>query len=191
MTTFSSNSQTVTLDVFPVASAGKHPAVLILHGSFGMMPQYKPDIVSFAAALLAAGIASAMPYYLESTNTNPGLGVFALIDANSPIWRQACCDALAVMAGDARFDTTRLGILGFSLGGHLALSLAMDPSAGITPKCVVDFFGPTKTLKPHWAKMPPVKVFHGSADKLVYPSESEYLVEQLASVGKKKDLYYF
>jgi carboxymethylenebutenolidase len=191
MTTFSSNGQAVTLDVFPVASAGKHPAVLILHGSFGMMPQYKPDIVSFADALLAAGIASAMPYYLESTRTQPGLGVLTLISEKSPTWRQACSDALTVMAGDARFDSTRLGILGFSLGGHLALSLAMDPPAGINLKCVVDFFGPTQTLEPHWSKMPPVLVFHGSADTLVYPSESEYLVGKLDGVGKKKGVDYF
>jgi dienelactone hydrolase len=188
---FSSNGQTVTLDVFPVASAGKHPAVLILHGSFGLMPQYKADIVSFADALLAEGISSAMPYYLQSTKTDPGLGVLELIPKNSPTWRQACSDALTVMVGDGRFDIARLGILGFSLGGHLALSLAMDPPSGINLKCVVDFFGPTQSLEPHWSRMPSVLVFHGSADTLVYPSESEYLVAQLEAVGKKKGRDYF
>jgi len=68
--TFTSNGRTVTLDVFPIASSGKHPAVLILHGSFGLMPEYKADIVSFADALVANGIASAMPYYLQSTKTD-------------------------------------------------------------------------------------------------------------------------
>jgi dienelactone hydrolase len=189
--TFSSNSQTVTLDVFPETSAGKHPTVLILHGSFGLMPQYKADIVSFADALLTQGISSTMPYYLQSTKTEPGIGVLKLIAGNRLTWRQACSDALTVMAGDDRFDITRLGILGFSLGGHLALSLAMDPPAGINLKCVVDFFGPTQSLEPHWSKMPPVLVFHGSADTLVYPSESEHLVAQLERVGKKKGRDYF
>jgi dienelactone hydrolase len=184
--TFTSNGQTVTLDVFAIASTGKHPAVLILHGSFGLMPQYKADIVSFADALLANGIASAMPYYLQSTKTDPGLGVLNLITKNSLTWRQACSDALTLVAADTRFDAARLGILGFSLGGHLALSLAMDPPVGVTPKCVVDFFGPTRTLEPHWTKMPPLLVFHGTVDPLVHPSESEYLVEQLKGVGKKE-----
>ena len=132
-----------------------------------------------------------MPYYLQSTNTEPGLAVLKLIPENSPTWRQACGDALTAMAADGRFDNTRLGILGFSLGGHLALSLAMDPPAGISLKCVVDFFGPAHSLEPHWTKMPPVLVFHGSADTLVPPSESEYLVAQLKGVGKKKDHDYF
>jgi len=189
--TFTSNGETVTLDVFPVAAAGKHPAVLILHGSFGLMPQYKADIVSFADGLLAKGIASTMPYYLQSTKTEPGPGVLRLIAANSPTWRQTCSDALSLMAGDARFDASRIGILGFSLGGHLALSLAMDPPVGINPNCVVDFFGPTRTLEPHWAKMPPLLVFHGTADPLVSPSESDYLVGELESVGKKKGRDYF
>jgi dienelactone hydrolase len=191
MTTFSSNSQAVTLDVFPVPSPGKHPAVLILHGSFGMMPQYKPDIVSFANALLAAGIGSTLPYYLESTQTLPGMGVLTLIPEKSPTWRQAASDALTVMSADPRFDATRLGVLGFSLGGHLALSLAMDPPPGISPKCVVDFFGPTKTLEPHWSKMPPLLIFHGTVDPLVVPAESDYLVGELKRVGKKKGVDFF
>ena len=189
--TFSSNGEAVTFDVYPVPSAGRHPVVLILHGSFGLMPQYKADIVSFADALLAKGIASTMPHYLESTKTEPGLGVLSLIATHTPTWRQACSDALGVMAGDARFDLARLGILGFSLGGHLALSLAMDPPAGVTPKCVVDFFGPTATLEPHWSNMPRALVFHGTKDQLVPPSESEYLVGKLESVKKVKDRDYF
>jgi len=188
--TFTSNGNTVTLDVFPVASNGRHPAVLILHGSFGLMPQYRADIVSFADALLAKGIASAMPHYLQSTGTEPGLGVLNLIPQNSPAWRQACSDALTVMAADTRFDAARLGILGFSLGGHLGLSLAMDPPVGLTPRCVVDFFGPTRTLEPHWTKMPPLLVFHGADDLLVDPSESEYLVKQLEGVKKKDGIDY-
>ena len=188
--TFTTNGEQVTLDVVPVESPGAHPAVLILHGSFGLLPQYKADIVSFATALHAAGIASAMPYYLESTRTEPGLGVLNLIPAKSPTWRQACSDALRIMAGDERFDATRLGILGFSLGGHLALSLAMDPPAGVTARCVVDFFGPTRTLEPHWTKMPPLRIFHGSADPLVSPSESEFLVEKLEGAKKKKGQDY-
>jgi dienelactone hydrolase len=189
--TFTSNGQSVTLDVFPVKSPGRHPAVLILHGSFGLMPQYKKDIVSFADALLANGIASAMPYYLQSTKTEPGPGVLPLMTSKSPTWRQACSDALTVIAADARFDVARLGILGFSLGGHLALSLAMDPPVGVALKCVVDFFGPTSTLEPHWTEMPPLLVFHGTDDRLVSPSESAYLVKQLEGVGKKKGRDYF
>lgn len=187
---FPSGGQSVSLDVFLPAASGKRPAVLILHGSFGLLPQYRADIVSFGEALVRAGIAATMPHYLESTKTDPGIGVLSLIPEKRPAWRRACSDALSLMANDARFDAMHLGILGFSLGGNLALSLAMDPPAGTQLKCVVDFFGPTQSLETHWSKMPPVLILHGTKDPLVDPSESAHLVDQLELAGKKKGSGY-
>ena len=188
---FSSGGNTVPLEVFVPATPGKLPAVLILHGSSGPLPPYRADIVSFAEALVAAGIAATMPHYLESTQTDPGkVDVTTIILEKRPTWRQACSDALTLMTNDARFDATRLGILGFSLGGNLALSLAMDPPVGTNLKCVVDFFGPTQLLENHWSKLPPVLIFHGAADHTVDPSESAYLVAQLQNAGKKKGSDY-
>ena len=188
---FSSGGQTVPLEVFLPAASGKHPAVLILHGSSGPLPPYRADIVSFAEALVAAGIAATMPHYLESTQTDPSKDdVVKLIPEKRPAWRQACSDALVLMANDARFDATRLGILGFSLGGNLALSLAMEPPAGTNLKCVVDFFGPTQLLENHWSKLPPVLICHGTSDHSVYPSESVNLVAHLKAAGKKEGQDY-
>ena len=188
---FSSGGQTVPMEVFVPAASGKRPAVLILHGSSGPLPPYRADIVSFAEALVAAGIAATMPHYLESTQTDPGKDdVVKLILEKRPTFRQACSDALTLMANDARFDATRLGILGFSLGGNLALSLAMDPPAGIKLKCVVDFFGPTQLLENHWSKLPPVLIFHGTEDDSVDLSASVHLVAQLEKAGKKKGQDY-
>jgi dienelactone hydrolase len=84
---FSSAGQTVALDVFQATSAGKHPAVLILHGTFGLLPQYRADIVSFAEALVEKGISATMPHYLESTKTDPGMGVLEVMFRNLPTGR--------------------------------------------------------------------------------------------------------
>ena len=188
---FSSGGQTVPMEVFVPAASGKRPAVLILHGSSGPLPPYRADIVSFAEALVAAGISATMPHYFESTQTDPGKDdVVKLIPEKRPAWRQACSDALTLMANDSRFDATRFCVLGFSLGGNLALSLAMDPPVGTNLKCVVDFFGPTQLLENHWSKLPPVLIFHGTEDHVVYPSESAYLMAQLESAKKKKGSDY-
>jgi dienelactone hydrolase len=47
-------------------------------------------------------------------------------------------------------------LLGFSLGGHLALNVAMTPPTGVTVRGVVDFFGPTMTapLLNKWTALP-------------------------------------
>ncbi len=187
---FTSSGQPVSMDVYLPPPGGAPPAALILHGSFGLLPQYRADIVSFAEALLRQGVASAMPYYLESTKTAPGLDVLSLIPQNSPTWRQACADALSLISKDRRFDGSRLAVLGFSLGGHLALSLAMDPPAGTTLKGVVDFFGPTHSLGSGWAKLPQALILHGTKDPLVDISESEHLVAQLDAAGKNKGRDY-
>ena len=189
---FKSGGKPVALEVFMPASTGRNPGVLILHGSFGLQPPYRADIVSFAEALAKIGIAASIPHYLDSTEdgTTSGIDIMKLIPEKRPSWRQACSDALTLMANDARFDAKRLGILGFSLGGNLALSLAMAPPAGTNLKCVVDFFGPTQLLENHWSKLPPVLIFQGTEDHVVYPSESAYLVAQLESAKKKKGSDY-
>src|SRR4051794_38140086 len=107
---FSSGGQSVPVDVFEPASTGKHPAVLILYGTFGLLPDYRADIVSFPEALVEKGIAGIMPHYLESTSTNPGIEVLQLIPGNLPTWRKACADALAFITRDARFDASHVGI---------------------------------------------------------------------------------
>jgi hypothetical protein len=47
-----SGGQTVTWEVFMPSPSVKSPAVLILHGSFGLPPPSRADIVSFAEALV-------------------------------------------------------------------------------------------------------------------------------------------
>ena len=190
---FSSGGHQVTLEIYEPASAGKHPAVLILHGTFGLVPQYRPDIVSFADALVANGISATIPHFLESTpGARPGIGLLELIPRHLPTWKQACRDAFNSIAKDAQFDVAHLGTIGFSLGGHLALSLAMAPPAGTGVRCVVDFFGPTTNpaLDNGYSKLPPVLILHGTDDHLVFPSESEHLITQLEAAGKKKDQDY-
>lgn len=51
--------------------------MLILHGTYGLLPQYRADIVSFAEALVEQQIAAVIPHYFERTNTEAGLAAFA------------------------------------------------------------------------------------------------------------------
>ena len=190
--TFSSGGLSLPLDIFVPASPRKVPAVLVLHGSFCLLPQYLGDIFSFAEALAEHGIAAAIPHYLDSTGTAPGTAVFDEVRGNHLLWRRTCADALTAMADDDRFDNGRIGVLGFSLGGFLALSLAMDPSDSVPTRGVVDFFGPTHLLDPDWSRLPPALIFHGADDPLVDPDESARLVAELEDAGRTegRDFFY-
>jgi dienelactone hydrolase len=188
----STNGQAISWDVYMPKSPGKWPAVLVLHGSFGMRPPYGADIASFAEALADSGFAAILPHYLQATGSDllSGLEIMKLIPEKRPAWRQACSDALGLMGRDARFDASRLGVLGFSLGANLALSLAMEPPAGTALKFVVDFFGPTEYLGNRWSALPPIRIFHGENDRIVDHKESDKLVEYLVAAKKKKGSDY-
>jgi dienelactone hydrolase len=181
---YASNGKKVPIELLCPASPKSAPVVLILHGSFGLLPQYRPDILSFATALNALGIAAALPHYLDSTGTSPGTGVFAEIATNRDRWHVACADALAAIASDGRFDAERMGVLGFSLGGYLALRLAMSPLAHGKLRAAVDFFGPVKMLENKWSRLPPLLIFHGANDPLVAPGESTGLAAELVKAGR-------
>jgi dienelactone hydrolase len=139
-------------------------------------------------------IAAILPHYFEATDTQPGESVLKPENmAKLRVWKNACADAFAFIAADGRFDSAHLGVIGFSLGGNLALNLAMEPPPGTTVRCVVDFFGPTRLvpLDDKLALLPPILIQHGKDDSFVLPDESDYLARELDRVGKIKDRDYF
>jgi dienelactone hydrolase len=182
-----SGGQPVGTEIFQPESSGKHPAVLILHGTFGLLPPFCTDIVSFPEALVANGFSGVMPHYFDATKTVPGIGVLEQIPMHLPAWRSVCYDVFSFMASDSRFEAGHLGAIGFSLGGHLALSLAMALPSGMA------IFGPTlnPSLEGKFTSLPPVLIQHGTDDPIVSQSESVHLVNELNRAGKKKDVDYF
>ncbi len=182
---FPSTAGPIPVDVYSPVSSNKLPAVLILHGTLGLKAPFGTDIVSFATALNDQGIAAAIPHYFESTHTHAGDEAMQGIFTHLPAWKAACEAAWDFVAADARFDGARLGVLGFSLGGHLALRLAMTPPAGRKFKAVVDFFGPTLTpeVQGDWSALPATLIHHGTADPLPI-ANSMHAVNELRAAGR-------
>jgi dienelactone hydrolase len=185
---FRSGAVSAPIDVFVPDATPARRAVLVLHGSAGLGREYYDDIASFAKALVAKNIAAAIPHYFVPDPPAPGEDPIGAIAGHYVSWKKTCADALTFLAGDARFDPARLAILGFSLGGHFAMTLGLDPRPGVTMKCIVDFFGPTLAppLRGRFDRMPPVQIHHGSSDTTVYPRESEALVAELKRAGKRE-----
>jgi dienelactone hydrolase len=178
--------------VFAPAGGGRHPATVILYGTFGLLPEYRDDILSFGEALAAEGLIAFLPHYFDRTNTAPGPEAIAAIGQHYAAWLRTCGDALLFARGHARADAGRMGVLGFSLGGHFALSLAMTPPVGVSLKGAVDFFGPVvrPPLAGNRAAMPPVLIHHGEQDDLVDIGDSRRLVSELRAAGKTEGVGY-
>ena len=189
---FVSDAVTIDVDVFAPAGSGRHPAAVILYGTFGLLPEYRDDILSFGEALAAKGIAAYLPHYFDRTNTAPGPEAFGAIGRHYAAWRRTCGDALLYARSHALADSGRMGVLGFSLGGHFALSLAMTPPGGVNLKCAVDFFAPVinPPLTGNPAAMPPVLIHHGERDNLVSIEDSRRLVSDLRAAGKTEGVGY-
>ena len=185
-------THSIDADVFGPATPGRYPGCLILHGTFGLLPQYRNDIFSFGEALAGAGVVAVLPHYFERTGTEPGLAAAGAIGQHLPAWMATCAEASVFLRDHPQVASGRLGAIGFSLGGHLALSLAMTPPGGTKFRGIVDFFGPTSAppLRGDRSALPPVQIHHGSADSIVGIGDSEQLVTELRAAGKVEGLGY-
>lgn len=189
---YTSRTQAIAADVFSPLGHGRHPACLVLHGAFGLLPDYQADLFAFGHALAEAGIVGILPHYFDRTGTPAGLTASAVVDQCLPEWIATCADGLAFAAQHRRVNAGQLATVGFSLGGHIAMTLAMAPPSGTMLRCVVDFFGPTRSPKLCGSRssMPPIQIHHGRVDTVVDVAESEHLVTELRAAGKVEGLGY-
>jgi dienelactone hydrolase len=201
METFDSHGAKLPIEVFEPATTGTHPAVVIAYGTDGMtngvgdLITHSGDAIRhFAGELAKAGYVALIPDYFRRTGTSPGLEV--LQAANSPTnrdaWVQTVEDAMAYADGRAGTAKGRVGLLGFSLGGHLVLRAGKE-AAAVKARAVVEFAAPTTTygLGGGLGNLPPLQVHHGGLDKIVLPEQTQDLDTALTAAGKKEGTDYF
>jgi len=148
--------------------------VCALHGSGGLG---NVGHLEFARMLANQGFCVVVPHYFESTGTVWADN--ATILREFARWMGTISDALDFTAKDEKADDSRIGLVGFSLGAYLALSLGSQQQR---VKAVVDFFG---GMPDHFAErlngMPPVLILHGAADFVVPVTEAHKIAELLES----------
>ncbi|MDB4887823.1 MAG: dipeptidyl aminopeptidase/acylaminoacyl-peptidase-like protein [Gemmatimonadetes bacterium] len=111
----------------PSAPPGPRPAVLLLHGFSSSKERMAQAI---GRALLARGVGSLaldLPFHGERVSASGGIPKNPLVLVGA--WRGAVSEAreaVTWLAGQEDVDASRLGILGYSLGGFLALMTAAD-----------------------------------------------------------------
>jgi carboxymethylenebutenolidase len=132
--TFTSGGRTIAVERFDAAGGGRRPAVILLHGADGMS---NADRYSLGAQVVAAaGYHVFLVHYLERTGERRAY--FSTIGRGFPLWTEAVRDAVGFVERQAGVDAKRLGMLGTSLGGALAVTVAAEDSR---VKAVVNYFG--------------------------------------------------
>lgn len=165
------------MDVVLPAIGGIRPAVLVLHGSGGVS-----DFPEDVRELANRGYITLAPHYFESTGTS-----WADLDSirrHGLTWGQTVLDAVECARLLPNVDSQSIGLLGFSLGGYLAIAVAAHDRR---IKCVAEFFGgvPERFL-PSIEHLPPTLILHGQDDEIV-PVRHALELKQLC---QKKGFYF-
>jgi dienelactone hydrolase len=171
---FESGGQTIACDAFvPGARNGERfPAVIGLHGSAGG----HATMADPAVLLAAQGFAVYVVHYFDRTGTT-GVADKQTAVRNFPAWGKTVWDSISHVAGRPEVDAGRIGLLGFSLGAYLALSVA---AVDARVKAVVEFFGGMpREMKFFIRRLCPTLILHGESDPTVPVAEAYHLQQLL------------
>jgi acetyl esterase/lipase len=193
----------IRCDVYrPPAGTEKHMALLHLHGG-GFARGSKDTLAPKLTPITARGYLSvALEYRLSGAAKWPA----QLDDIKAAIrWVRANAGSLAI-------DATRIATVGYSAGGHLALTaagvadtqlaacVAFYPVVELSKDNVLALLPPgsddatvrsASPLSYVKAGFPPTIIFHGLADVTVPPESSEHLLQQLRQAGVPSELHTF
>jgi len=153
------------------------PALLILHGSEGLTSEWFKQYSGYCTTGKFAAFA---PYYFDRTQTT--FAEREAIPEHFPTWLETVTDALAYVARHPQVDARRIAVMGISLGGFLAMTLATQDARICA---VVEAFGgiPDLFVPQISSNMPPTLILHGDADPTVPVSEARKLDKLLTQHG--------
>ena len=190
--TFESGGHSIPASIFAPSTAANGGLIILAYGSDGLVDNangpWKTMIERYAVALAADGFVAAIPDYFARTGTSPGdlnpanpAGYLEQVHAHRVTWQITLEDAASELAKPALLpgiDASRIGFLGFSLGGHLCAR------ATRAVRALVVFFAPrfdglvlsgTLFLK--------AEIHHGANDFLNYSTNAVPVAQELTSHG--------
>jgi dienelactone hydrolase len=146
-------------------------------------------IREYAIELAEKGFTALIPAYFEKTGTTSGLPVFAEMPDNLQRWQEAASDTMAHAKALPGISASRIGLLGFSLGGHICLRLRG------AAKALVEYFAPELRelggLGAAAAPTPHVQIHHGLADLLVPYSNADSISWALKHEGTVPEVFSY
>ncbi|WP_435007766.1 dienelactone hydrolase family protein [Tundrisphaera lichenicola] len=172
---FTSLGKTIHIERFEPAEPGKYPAIVVLHGAGGMEVG-GPEFRIFSRELARRGYVAQLVHYFDQTGTERA--DLSVILKSFSAWMVTIGDAITLLQHQEIVDPGRIGLLGFSLGSYLSLSVASRDSR---VSAVVEYFGGLPELfARNLQRFPPTLILHGEADEIVPVSEARKLEKILS-----------
>ena len=161
--TLVSGAKPMTADMYTTSGASQG-LIVIAYGSDGLTDDlsgpWKTMIEGYATSLAEKGFSAVIPDYLSITGTPPGPAVFDAMSRLRDTWQTALSNATDQVIALSKLDPKRVGLLGFSLGGHLVLRLRTKATV------LVEFFAPVLDGIGAPGTLKHAQIHHGKADQL-------------------------
>lgn len=173
----------LTVDRADGAGGGRRPGVILIHGADGL--SQRQNYLMASSALSAQGFTVLFPHYFAR---QPNPGSYEAIEAGFPAWLRALGDVVDTAARDPAIEPGRLALVGISLGGTLALSLAARDRR---IRAVVSYFGFAPRDLPPAPAQAPTLILHGRADRVVPVRNADAIEKLLRARGAdvEKQIY--
>ncbi|MBX9581833.1 MAG: dienelactone hydrolase family protein [Gemmataceae bacterium] len=179
---YTSGGQTVQAKLYLPPSPTKG-VVVIAYGIDGLFDNERGPwatmIGGYAEDLAGAGAVALIPDYLAATGTAPGAEALDTRLARRDVWAAMIADAVGPAKSYAAAGS-RVGLLGFSFGGHLCLRERARADA------LSAYFAPVETgIGPAVGGRSPshAELHHGDADRLVASSDATAIDATLRAEG--------
>ncbi|GBO56035.1 dienelactone hydrolase [Pseudanabaena sp. lw0831] len=154
--------KTIQAELFDPSGTPNGGIIIIVYGTYGMLAPWGDGIRDYADELSKKGFISVIPDYFASTNTTSGFKNPTEIVLHRGNWEATLTDAVTYAKTIPGVQVSRVGFLGFSLGGHLCLRLRANA------KVLVEFFAPEfDGLGANTNPTLQAQIHHGLADQLV------------------------
>ncbi len=175
------------VDVYACAPDSKQPgpAVILIHGAEVHGAGYH-NMEQVCGDLAAQGYyAEMIEYYAPGEEVVPGEQ--EKIRQSFVGWVKKLHDGLNALGHNPAVDPKRVGVMGYSLGAMLALSLGARFSDQIA--AIVDYYGMVPpSVREQAATMPPTLIIHGGKDRLVVAKQAQELDKILTDAGRPHQL---
>jgi carboxymethylenebutenolidase len=178
---FATAERNVLMRLFASPTDGSHPAILLLHGRGGYLAQHR-IYDSSATTLAAHGYNVYAVMYddaaderaMRTPDRSERLETFQRCLHS---WITTVRESIGYVAQQPTTDAHRIGLLGFSNGGFLAVGAAgFDSRIG----AVVEVYGGmSSALRDRIERLPPTLILHGDADTVVRIDEAYALARFL------------
>ncbi len=167
---FQSGGKTITVERFEPSDPGKYPGVLVIHGSGGMTLG-GPSFRETARGLAKRGYVAHVVHYFDLTGTT--IADRSTMEKHFARWMRTLAEAITYLENQPNVDAKRIGLVGFSLGGFLSVSLSVYDHRVLA---VADYFGGLPDVLAKDVKnLPPLLILHGDADLIVPVAEAKKL----------------